>query len=79
MSLEVLCLLISNEFIHLLQYLHCDLKGVEPLGCLVSAEAVSGFDLLHEAQAYTHQNKNGRLAQRLFEAESSHENWLSFC
>ena len=43
MSLEVPCLLISNEFIHLLQYLHCDLKGVDSLGWLVSAEAVSGF------------------------------------
>ena len=79
MSLEVLCLLISNEFIHLLQHLHGDLKGVEPLGWLVSAEAVSRFALLQEAEAYTHQNKIGRLAQRLFEAESSHENCLSFC
>ena len=57
MSLEVLCLLISNELIHLLQHLQGDLKGVEQLGWLVSAEAVSGFGLLQEAEAYTHQNK----------------------
>ena len=79
MSSEVLCLLISNEFIHLLQHLQGDLKGVDPLGWLVSAEAVSGFGLLQEAEAYTHQNKTGRLAQRLFGAESSHQNCLSFC
>ena len=72
MSLEVLCLLISNEFIHLHQHLQGDLKGVEPLRWLVSAEAVSGFGLLQEAEAYTHQNKTGRVSQRLFEAESSH-------
>ena len=72
MSIEVSCLLISNEFIHLLQPLQGDLKGVDPLGWLVSAEAVSRFALLQEAEAYTHQNKTGRLTQRLFEAESSH-------
>ena len=32
MPLEVPCLLISNEFIHSLQHLNGDLKGVEPLG-----------------------------------------------
>ena len=66
------CLLISNEFIHSLQHLNGDLKGVEPLGWLVSAEAVSRFGSLQEAEAYTHQNKTGRVSQRLFEAESSH-------
>ena len=79
MSSEVPCLLISNEFIHLLQHLQGDLKGVDPLGWLVSAEAVSRFALLQETEAYTHQNKTGKLAQRLFEAESSHENRMSFC
>ena len=58
MSLEVPCLLISNEFIHLLQYLHCDLKGVEPLGWLVSAEAVSRFGSLQQAEAYTHSEQD---------------------
>ncbi|KGG27032.1 MULTISPECIES: hypothetical protein [unclassified Prochlorococcus] len=62
MSLEVLCLLISNEFIHLLQHLYGDLKGVEPLGWLVSAEAVSRFGSLQEAEAYTIQNKTGRMS-----------------
>ena len=79
MSSEVPCLLISNEFIYLLQHLQGDLKGVEPLGWLVSAEAVSCFGSLQEAEAYTHQNKTGRVSQRLFEAVSSHENWLSVC
>ena len=64
MSREVLCLLMSNEFIHLLQHLHGDLKGVEPLGWLVSAEAVSRFGSLQQAQAYTLQNKTGRVSQR---------------
>ena len=64
MSSEVPCLLISNEFIHLLQPLQGDLKGGDPLGWLVSAEAVSRFALLQEAEAYTHQNKTGRLTQR---------------
>ena len=58
MSLEVPCLLISNEFIHLLQYLNGDLKGVEPLGGLVSAEAVSRFGSLQEAEAYTHSEQD---------------------
>ena len=64
MSIEVPCLLISNEFIHSLQHLNGDLKGVEPLGWLVSAEAVSRFGSLQEAEAYTHQNKAGRVLQR---------------
>ena len=79
MPLEVPCLLIGNEFIHSLQHLNGDLKGVEPLGWLVSAEAVSRFGSLQEAVAYTLQNKTERVSQRLFEAESSHENCLSFC
>ena len=54
MSIEVPCLLISNEFIHSLLHLNGDLKGVEPLGRLVSAEAVSRFGSLQEAEAYTH-------------------------
>ena len=72
MSKEVRCLLISHEFIHVLQHLHGDLKGVEPLGWSVSAESVSRFGSLQEAEAYTHQNKVGRVLQRLFEAEVNH-------
>ena len=64
MSQEVRCLLIGDECIHLLHHLHGDLKGVEPLGWLVSAEAVSRFGSLQEAEAYTHQNKAGRVLQR---------------
>ena len=64
MSLEVPCLLIGDEFIHLLQHLHGDLKSIEALGWLVSAEAVSRFGSLQEAEAYTHQNKTGRVSQR---------------
>ena len=58
MSIEVPCLLISNEFIHLLQHLQVDLKGVEPLGWLFSAEAFSGFGSLQEADAYTHSEQD---------------------
>ena len=63
MSLEVPCLLIGDEFIHWLQHLHGDLKGVEPCGWLVSAEAVSRFGSLQQAEACTHQNKTGRVLQ----------------
>ena len=58
MSIEVPCLLISNEFIHSFQHLNGDLTGVEPLGRLVSAEAVSRFGSLQEAEAYTHSEQD---------------------
>jgi len=61
MSIEVPCLLISNEFIHSLQHLNGDLKGVEPLGWLVSAEAVSRFGSLQEAEAYTHSEQDWKV------------------
>ena len=52
------CFLISNECIHSLQHLNGDLKGLEPLGGLVSAEAVSRFGSLQEAEAYTHSEQD---------------------
>ena len=57
MTPEVRCKLISHEFIHVLQHLRADLKGVEPLGWVVPLNALARFGSLQEAEAYTHQNK----------------------
>ena len=57
MSAEVRCLLISHEFIHVLQHLHGDLKGVPPLGWGPSRD--------QEAEAYAHQNQAGHVLQLL--------------
>ena len=51
MSAEVRCLLISHEFIHVLQHLQGHLKGVPPLGWGPSYD--------QEAEAYAHQNQAG--------------------
>jgi len=57
MSAEVRCQLISHEFIHVLQHLHGDLKGVPPLGWGPSRD--------QEAEAYAHQNQAGHVLQLL--------------
>ena len=57
MSTEVRCQLISHEFIHVLQHLHGDLKGVPPLGWGPSRD--------QEAEAYAHQNQAGHVLQLL--------------
>ena len=57
MSAEVRCLLISHEFIHVLQHLHGQLKGVPPLGWGPSRD--------QEAEAYAHQNQAGHVLQLL--------------
>jgi hypothetical protein len=57
MSAEVRCKLISHEFIHVLQHLHGDLKGVLPLGWGPSRD--------QEAEAYAHQNQAGHVLHLL--------------
>jgi len=57
MSAEVRCLLISHEFIHVLQHLHGQLKGVPPLGWGPSRD--------QETEAYAHQNQAGHVLQLL--------------
>ncbi len=57
MSAEVRCLLISHEFIHVLQHLNRQLKGVQPLGWGPSRD--------QEAEKYAHQNQAGHVLQLL--------------
>lgn len=57
MSAEVRCLLISHEFIHVLQHLHGGLKGVPALGWGPGSD--------QEAEAYAHQNQAGHVLQLL--------------
>ncbi len=59
MSAEVRCKLISHEFIHVLQHIHGDLKGVPPLGWPASAELIELTEARQEAEAYKHQNSAG--------------------
>jgi len=61
MSEEVRCLLISHEFIHVLQHLHGDLKGVPTLGWTTGhPDAIP-----QEAEAYGHQNRAGYVLKLL--------------
>ena len=57
MSSEVRCLLISHEFIHVLQHLYGNLKGVPPLGWGPSGD--------QEAEAYANQNQAGYVLRLL--------------
>ena len=61
MAAEVRCKLISHEFIHVLQHLHGDLKGVPPLGWPTSHPD----PVVQEAEAYGHQNRAGYVLQLL--------------
>ena len=55
MSPEVRCMLISHEFIHVLQHLHGDLLGVPPLGWTTEHPD----PIPQEAEAYGHQQRAG--------------------
>ncbi len=70
MKKEVRCKLISHEFIHVLQHIKGDLKGVEPLGWPVSKQSIEHFGSIQEAEAYTYQNQVGLVYRRLLEVES---------
>ena len=65
MSAEVRCLLISHEFIHVLQHLYGQLKGVPPLGWGATTEQISRFGSDQEAEAYAHQNNAGHVLRLL--------------
>ena len=65
MSAEVRCMLISHEFIHVLQHLNGDLKGVEPLGWSATPEEIKRFGEVQEAEAYRYQNFAGHVLQLL--------------
>ena len=57
----VRCKLISHEFIHVLQHLHGELKGVPPLGW----PTTHADPVVQEAEAYGHQNRAGYVLQLL--------------
>ena len=65
MSAEVRCMLVSHEFIHVLQHLHGDLKGVESLGWQTTPEGIQRFGSIQEAEAYRYQNRAGHVIQLL--------------
>jgi len=65
MSAEVRCMLISHEFIHVLQHFNGDLRGVEPLGWSASAQEIKRFGDIQEAEAYRYQNFAGHVLQLL--------------
>jgi hypothetical protein len=65
MAADVRCMLISHEFIHVLQHLQGNLKGVPPLGWGASNDQLMRTGSAQEAEAYTHQNNAGHVLQLL--------------
>jgi len=65
MSAEVRCKLISHEFIHVLQHIHGDLRGVPTLDWPASAELIERTGSRQEAEAYQHQNSAGYVLRML--------------
>ena len=61
MSPLVRCMLISHEFIHVLQHLHGDLRGVPPLGWTT----LHPDSIPQEAEAYGHQQRAGYVLRLL--------------
>ena len=65
MSPEVRCMLISHEFIHVLQHLQGDLQGVPPLGWMNEHPD----PIPQEAEAYGHQHRVGYVLRLLQQTE----------
>ena len=65
MSAVVRCKLISHEFIHVLQHLNGQLKGVETLGWGASSHERQRHPIPQEAEAYQHQDQAGYVLQLL--------------
>ena len=65
MSPSVRCMLISHEFIHVLQHLHANLKGVDSLGWHTTPEGIQRFGSIQEAEAYRYQNRAGHVIHLL--------------
>ena len=65
MSPEVRCMLISHEFIHVLQHLQGDLRGVPPLGWTTAHPD----PIPQEAEAYGHQQRAGYVLRLLQQTE----------
>ncbi|WP_226423591.1 MULTISPECIES: hypothetical protein [unclassified Synechococcus] len=65
MSPLVRCMLVSHEFIHVLQHLHGDLRGVPPLGWTTEHPD----PIPQEAEAYGHQQRAGYVLRLLQQTE----------
>lgn len=65
MSSSVRCMLISHEFIHVLQHLYGELKGVKSLGWQTTSEGIQRFGSIQEAEAYRYQNHAGHVLKLL--------------
>ena len=65
MSPAVRCMLISHEFIHVLQHLQGALRGVPPLGWTTEHPD----QILQEAEAYGHQQRVGYVLRLLQQTE----------
>ena len=65
MSPAVRCMLISHEFIHVLQHLKGNLKGVDSLRWQTTPEGIQRFGSIQEAEAYRYQNRAGHVIHLL--------------
>ncbi len=67
------CKLISHEFIHVLQHLKGNLKGVEQLGWEIPKGSLEKYGSAQEAEAYTYQNQAGKVFILLKEYQNKYK------
>jgi hypothetical protein len=72
MSAAVRCMLINHEFIHVLQHLYGDLKGVDSLGWKTTPEDIQRYGSIQEAEAYRYQNRAGHVIHLLRQTPIPH-------